>query len=39
MIRWMQWLDFKTWIAVVLISSASLLTSWAPSSAKQDAGA
>ena len=25
-----QWLDFNTWIAVVLISSASLITSWAP---------
>ena len=27
-----QWLELNTWIAVALISAASLLTAWAPSS-------
>ena len=31
-----QWLDLNTWAAVALISAASLLTSWAPSSASPD---
>jgi hypothetical protein len=31
-----QWLNFNTWAAVIFISSASLLTSRAPTSAAKD---
>jgi inner membrane transporter RhtA len=31
-----QWLDLNTWASVVLISSASLITSWVPASADSE---